>query len=83
MTSFGIEVVGLMMLIRFVLYFQLTCRTLTPTLRVHALYYNKSRLIIAFVAFILLAETATNVYLLIYAGRMYIDLLISVCVRLI
>jgi len=51
MTSFGIEVVGLMMRIR-----------------VYALYYNKSRLVIAFVAFILLAETAANVYLLIYAG---------------
>jgi len=51
MTAFGIEVVGLMML-----------------LRVHAMYYNKSRLVIAFVAFILLAETVTNVYLLVHAG---------------
>ena len=40
------------------------------TLRVHALYYDKSRLIIGFVAFILVAETATNVYLLIHAIRM-------------
>lgn len=47
MTNFGVEVVGLMMLIR-----------------LHALYYDKSRLVIAFVALILIGETATNVYLL-------------------
>jgi hypothetical protein len=33
------------------------------------MYYNKSRLVIAFIAFILLAETVTNVYLLVHAGR--------------
>ena len=38
--------------------------------RVHALYKNKSPLAIAAVASILMAETVTNVYLLVYAGRM-------------
>jgi len=50
MTALGVEVVGVMMLIR-----------------LHALYYDKSRLVLAFMAFILVAETATNVYLLIHA----------------
>lgn len=50
MTAFGIEVVGLMMLIR-----------------LHALYYDKSRLVVVFVAFILLGETVANVYLLVHA----------------
>ena len=73
MTNLGVEIVGLMMLIRFVLHLLLISSTLTLTLRVHALYYDKSRLVVAFVAFILLAETGTNVYLLMYAGRMSIS----------
>ncbi|KIM77812.1 hypothetical protein PILCRDRAFT_825045 [Piloderma croceum F 1598] len=50
MTAVGVEVVGLMMLIR-----------------INALYYNKSRLVVAFMACILLLETVINVYLLVYA----------------
>lgn len=37
--------------------------------RIHALYYDKSRLVIGTVAFILIAETGTNIYLLIGASR--------------
>jgi len=50
MTAVGVEVVGLMMLIR-----------------INALYYNKSRLVVPFMASILLAETVINIYLLVYA----------------
>ncbi|KZP11162.1 hypothetical protein FIBSPDRAFT_708454, partial [Athelia psychrophila] len=50
MTAVGVEIVGLMMLIR-----------------VYALYH-KSRYIAGGVAFILFVETATNVYLLVYAS---------------
>lgn len=70
MTNLGVEVVGLMMLIQRALHFLPASHLLTSVLRVHALYFHKSRLFIAFVAFILLAETIANVYLLIYAGGM-------------
>ena len=43
--------------------------------RINALYYDKSRLVVAFMACILLAETVINVYLLVYAIRTLILLI--------
>ena len=42
--------------------------TLIASHRIHALYYDKSRLVIGIVAFILVAETGTNIYLIVGAS---------------